>query len=194
MFALFNRAHPTPVLDSERLRLVPPSRSHFPEWAALREESRAFLQPWEPVWQDDELTRHAFLSRCRRARADAAAGSAHVFFIVERQSDRITGGITLGNIRLGVAQSAQIGYWMGERFAGRGLMREAVSRLVGYAFDDLGLHRLEAACIPGNQRSIKVLTSNGFTQEGLLKSYLKINGKWDDHLLFARISGVTVSK
>ncbi len=99
------------------------------------------------------------------------------------------GGITLGHIRYGVAMNGHIGYWMGAQHAGKGLMQDAVLALVTYAFERLGLHRLEAACIPGNERSIRVLEKTGFTREGLLKSYLKINGEWQDHLLFARISG-----
>ena len=191
MFAFLQGKHPTPVLDGVRIRLAPPVPGHFEEWLRLRLESRAFLQPWEPVWTEDELTKASFRDRCRRARLDAQYGSSHVFLVFERQSGNICGGITLGNIRSGVAQSAQIGYWMGEKHAGRGLMQDAVNRLSNHAFKDLGLHRLEAACIPGNERSIRVLQKCGFNQEGLLKSYLKINGRWEDHLLFARISGET---
>ena len=73
-------------------------------------------------------------------------------------------------------------------------MTDAVRTLVQYGFDRLDLHRLEAACIPGNLRSVRVLEKAGFAREGLLKSYLKINGQWQDHLLFARISGVTDGK
>lgn len=126
----------------------------------------------------------------RRAKSDIRSGSANVFFIFENVSDRLVGGITLGHMRHGVAMSGQIGYWIGEPYAGKGYMTDAVRTLVRYGFEKLDLHRLEAACIPGNLRSIRVLEKAGFTQEGLLKSYLKINGQWQDHLLFARISGV----
>ena len=124
-----------------------------------------------------------------RAYNDARDGSAHVFFIFDQNSHALLGGITLGHIRYGVAMNGHIGYWMGEPHAGKGLMQDAVLTLVQHAFGTLGLHRLEAACIPGNERSIRVLEKTGFTREGLLKSYLKINGEWQDHLLFARISG-----
>jgi [ribosomal protein S5]-alanine N-acetyltransferase len=175
--------------SGERVYLRPPHRSDFHQWAALRDKSRAFLQPWEPVWAGDELSRSAFRSRVGRALNDARDGSAHVFFIFDRNSHDLLGGITLGHIRYGVAMNGHIGYWMGEQHAGKGLMQDAVLALVAYGFDRLGLHRLEAACIPGNERSIRVLEKTGFTREGLLKSYLKINGEWQDHLLFARISG-----
>ena len=76
------------------------------------------------------------------------------------------------------------GYWIGERYAGKGLMLEGLQLLVGHAFQTLRLHRVEAACIPDNRRSIRVLEKAGFQREGLLRSYLRINGVWQDHLLF----------
>jgi [ribosomal protein S5]-alanine N-acetyltransferase len=186
---LFSRPHPTAAGDLVYIR--PPHRNDFREWAALREQSRSFLVPWEPVWASDELTIAAFKARLRRAKDDAKSGSALVFFVFEIASNRLVGGITLGHIRHGVAMSAQIGYWVGEPFAGKGYMTDAVRTLARHSFTKLGLHRLEAACIPSNLRSVRVLEKAGFAQEGLLKSYLKINGQWQDHLLFARISGVT---
>ena len=182
-------ARPPATATGERVYIRPPHRGDFRQWAALRDESRAFLQPWEPVWASDELTRPAFRSRVTKARDDAASGSAFVFFIFDKQSHALIGGITLGHIRYGVSMNGHIGYWMGEPHAGKGLMQDAVLALVDHAFNRLCLHRLEAACIPGNERSIRVLEKTGFRREGLLKSYLKINGEWQDHLLFARISG-----
>ena len=175
--------------SGEQIYIRPPHRSDFLQWSALRDSSRAFLQPWEPVWASDELTRSSFRSRVIRARNDAKDGSSVVFFIFDKQNHTLIGGITLGHIRYGVAMNGHIGYWMGEPHAGKGLMQDAVLTLVDYAFNTLRLHRLEAACIPGNERSIRVLEKTGFRREGLLKSYLKINGEWQDHLLFARISG-----
>ena len=172
-----------------RVYIRPPHRSDFKQWAALRDNSRSFLQPWEPVWSSDELTRPAFRARVKRAGSEAKDGSALVFFIFDRLSHALIGGITLGHIRYGVAMNGHIGYWMGEPHSGKGLMQDAVLTLVDHAFNRLSLHRLEAACIPGNERSIRVLEKTGFKREGLLKSYLKINGEWQDHLLFARISG-----
>ena len=98
------------------------------------------------------------------------------------------GGIAIGNIRYGVAQSAQIGYWMGEPYAGKGFMQDAMDTLVSHAFGTMRLHRIEAACIPRNARSIRVLEKAGFTREGLLRSYLCINGTWQDHFIYALIA------
>jgi [ribosomal protein S5]-alanine N-acetyltransferase len=183
-------ARPPATFSGERVYIRPPHRRDYPEWAALRDASRNFLQPWEPVWARDELSRGAYQSRVRRAKSDAQQGLGHVFFIFDSRTHALIGGITIGHIRHGVSMSGQIGYWMGEPYAGKGLMQDAVLALVRYGFETLGLHRLEAACIPGNLRSVAVLEKTGFEREGLLKSYLNINGQWQDHLLFARISGV----
>ncbi|TIX06559.1 MAG: GNAT family N-acetyltransferase, partial [Mesorhizobium sp.] len=155
--------------------------------SVLRGESRAFLEPWEPRWNPDELDRTAWRHRLSRYREDYAQGTAIAFFIFEEGSGKLVGGITLGNIRHGVAQSGHIGYWIGERYSGRGLMTDAVKVVTRFAFDTLRLHRIEAACIPDNARSIRVLEKAGFRREGLLRSYLRINGIWQDHYLYARI-------
>ncbi|WP_428674636.1 GNAT family N-acetyltransferase, partial [Roseibium sp.] len=85
-------------------------------------------------------------------------------------------------------QAVTLGYWMGEPFAGNGYMTEAVAVAVRYAFDELRLHRVEAACIPDNTRSIRLLEKAGFEREGLMRSYLKIDGRWCDHFLYARFA------
>jgi ribosomal-protein-alanine N-acetyltransferase len=178
----------SPALKGERVALRLPVPGDYREWAALRGESRAFLEPWEPRWSPEELDRHAWRHRIHRYRDDYAQGLAIAFFIFERGSGKLAGGITLGNIRHGVSQSAHVGYWIGERFGGRGLMTEAVKLVSRFAFDTLRLHRIEAACIPENARSIRVLEKAGFRREGLLRSYLRINGIWQDHYLYARIA------
>jgi len=176
-----------PALKGEKVTLRLPLTSDYNEWAALRRESRNFLERWEPRWTPDELDRAAWRHRIGRYREDHAQGTAIAFFIIEKEHGRLAGGITLGNIRHGVAQSGHIGYWMGERYAGRGLMTDAVKVLSRFAFDTLRLHRIEGACIPDNARSIRVLEKAGFSREGLLRSYLRINGIWQDHYLYARI-------
>ena len=177
-----------PSLTGDRVMLRIPVTSDYREWSSLRRESRAFLEPWEPRWAPDELERSAWRLRVRRNRSEHAAGSAIAFLIFDRQCDCLVGGITLGNIRYGVSQSAQIGYWMGERYAGKGLMQDAIRVLLSHAFGTMRLHRVEAACIPGNTRSIRVLEKAGFTREGLLRSYLRINGIWQDHFIYALIA------
>jgi len=177
-----------PALRDERVFLRMPETSDYREWAALRAASRQFLEPWEPRWAADELDWAAWRQRLARYREDAAQGSAAAFFIYEAATGSLVGGITIGNIRYGVAQSGQIGYWVGERHAGKGYMLASLRLVSRHAFDTLKLHRIEAACIPGNQRSIRVLEKAGFHREGLLRSYLRINGTWHDHFLYALIA------
>ncbi|MBA8876876.1 GNAT family N-acetyltransferase [Phyllobacterium myrsinacearum] len=174
-------------LQGERLYLRAPQVSDYRAWASLRAQSRDFLTPWEPLWSDDDLERSAFRHRIRHYDDEAAAGTAHPFFLFHNSDSRLLGGITLGNIRRGVGQNGMIGYWTGAPYAGQGYMGEALRLLITHAFTKVRLHRLEAACIPSNERSIRLLEKAGFQREGLLRSYLKINGMWQDHLLFSLI-------
>ena len=103
------------------------------------------------------------------------------------EDDVLVGGLTLSHVRRGVAQSATLGYWMGRPYAGRGHMSAAVAALVPFAFQTLRLHRVEAACVPTNQPSIRLLETNGFEREGYARRYLCINGTWADHYLYARV-------
>ncbi|MEP7457147.1 GNAT family protein [Phyllobacterium sp. SB3] len=176
-----------PPLQGERLYLRPPQLSDYKAWATLRAQSRDFLVPWEPLWALDDLERSAFRHRIRHYDEEAAAGTAYPFFLFRNNDSRLVGGITLGNIRRGVGQNGMIGYWVGQPFAGQGYMYEALRLVIPYAFTKLRLHRLEAACIPSNERSIRLLEKAGFQREGLLRSYLKINGMWQNHLLFSLV-------
>lgn len=178
-----------PALKGDRVTLRLPQSSDYREWAALRAASRSFLEPWEPRWASDELERSAWRQRLARYTEDHACGTALPLFIFENEKGALIGGITLGNIRYGVAQTGQIGYWIGERYAGRGLMLEALGLLTSHAFETLRLHRIEAACIPDNHRSLRLLEKAGFRREGLLRSYLRINGMWQDHYLYALVVG-----
>jgi ribosomal-protein-alanine N-acetyltransferase len=188
MIALPFRGTRQPVISGETVFLRYPEFADHAEWAALRAESESFLRPWEPAWPSDDLQRSAFRGRIRRYNQEVAAGTGFPFFICSRKSGAILGGITLGNVRMGVAQSGQIGYWIGAAHKGKGVMSEALTLVCGHAFSTIGLHRLEAACIPDNTRSIRILEKAGFAREGYLRSYLKINGVWRDHVLYARIN------
>lgn len=189
MFGLAFLRRTGPLLAGGKVTLRPPRMRDFDEWAALRSESRSFLEPWEPRWAHDEFEPAVWRQRIRRYRSDLASSASVTFFVFDNASGALAGGITVGNIRRGAAQSANIGYWMGERHAGRGLMAEALQLVVQHCFGTLRLHRLEAACIPGNNRSVRVLEKAGFQREGLLRSYLNINGAWQDHHLYALVAG-----
>ena len=174
------------AISGAQVALRPPVAADFEVWAKLRHDSRNFLVPWEPTWAPDELSKEAFRRRLRRYSQAARDGSGHVFFVFDKKAGALVGGCQLSNIRQGVAQSAAtLGYWMGERYAGRGLMTDAVVTLTKYCLTKLGLHRIEAACLPDNIASRRVLAKAGFVEEGTARKYLKINGQWRDHVLFA---------
>ncbi len=175
-------------LDGGGVILRAPRVRDYEAWSSLRRQSRAFLQPWEPLWPSDDLERSAFRRRLATYSREIDAGTAYPFFIFDARDDRLTGAITLSNIRRGVAQTGTVGYWIGQSYASQGRMTAALRTLADFAFRGLGLHRLEAACVPDNEASRKVLLKAGFENEGRARAYLKINGAWRDHLLFGMIS------
>jgi ribosomal-protein-alanine N-acetyltransferase len=174
-----------PVLKGQRIFLRLPQMTDYPAWSALRAASRKFLTPWEPLWPPDDLSRSAYRARMKRYGRDVQDDAAYPFFLFLAESGALCGGLTLSNLRRGVSQTATLGYWIGEPYARRGLMKEAVLSLLPFAFDHLALHRVEAACLPHNSASIRLLKACGFTEEGYARQYLRINGDWHDHLLFA---------
>lgn len=111
-------------------------------------------------------------------------GTAWPLFIFDGEDEALLGAVTLSNIRRGVAETGTLGYWVGQPHAGRGVGTTAVRAMLAYAFGPLKLHRVEAACLPTNYASRRVLEKAGFRHEGLARAYLKINGRWADHLLF----------
>jgi ribosomal-protein-alanine N-acetyltransferase len=176
-----------PAIMGEGVTLRAPQNADYSEWAALREASRDFLTPWEPTWPADDLTRAAFRRRIRRYSEDQRSDLAYPFFIFRKSDQVLVGGLTLANIRRGCAQAGSLGYWMGAPYARHGHMTAAVTALIPFAFGTLRLHRIEAACIPANAASIRLLEKTGFRREGFARQYLCIDGVWQDHLLYARL-------
>src|SRR6185312_1327744 len=174
-----------PVLQGDGVVLRYPEMSDYPQWAKLRGDSRAFLAAWEPTWADDELTRAAFRRRLRRYQREIRNDLAYPFLVFRNTDKALIGGCTLTNVRRGVTQSAAIGYWIGAGYARQGHMYAALRPVLPFVFGVLGLHRLEAACIPENVPSRRLLLKLGFREEGLARRYLQINGEWRDHILFA---------
>ncbi len=174
-------------IETERMTLRPPSHSDFRAWAALRTDSRDFLTPWEPTWSTDHLTRKAFTNRVYWAQRSVAGGTAVPLFLIRRGDDILLGAITLDNIRRGPAQAGTLGYWIGAPHARQGFMREAIEAVVHYGFAELDISRVEAACLPENAASRGVLEKSGFKYEGVAQSYLQINGRWRNHVLYANL-------
>lgn len=206
---------PAPIVRGTRVMLRAPVMADYPAWIELRALSRSHLTVWEPSWSRDELTQTAFRRRVRHYQRESREdlGYAYLVFAAPqpatasarglenldagrlvgikpslRVSPTLVGGVTLTNVRRGVTQAATLGYWLGSPFVGRGLMHDALFALLPFAFDVLRLHRVEAAVMPSNAASLRVLARLGFTREGLARQYLKINGKWEDHLFFALLA------
>ncbi len=176
-------------VETERMTLRLPEHGDWRQWTDLREASAAFLAQWEPVWATDHLTRRAFTNRVYWAQRAEAQGTALPMLLIRREDNRLLGALTLDNIRRGPSQAGTLGYWIGQPFARHGYMREAILALTHHAFTNLDLSRMEAACLPENAPSRGVLEKCGFKYEGVAQSYLQINGRWRNHVLYANLRG-----
>lgn len=174
-------------IETERLTLRLPAHGDFRVWAELRDESRAFLEPWEPSWSTDHLTRKNFTNRVYWAQRASSGGTALPLVLIRRKDQALVGAITIDNIRRGPAQAATVGYWIGAPYARRGLMSEALRGVIHHCFSTLDLSRLESACLPENLASRGVLEKCGYKYEGVAQSYLQINGRWRNHVLYANL-------
>ena len=174
-------------LFTERLQLRLPEKSDYAAWSRLRGMSENFLKPWEPSWAPYHLSRGDFDQRVALARKSFEGGTAIPLLILRQRDQFLVGGIALENIRLGPSQSATVGYWTGKPFVRNGYMKEALSAVVHYAFAEIGLSRIEAACLPMNKPSRRLLESSGFKYEGVAQSYLEIDGRWRNHVLYANL-------
>jgi ribosomal-protein-alanine N-acetyltransferase len=181
------RRRPKLAIETERMTLRLPLHEDYRHWAGLRETSAAFLQPWEPAWSSDHLTRKSFSARVYWAQRTSSEESALPLFLIRREDQRLLGAVTLDNIRRGPAQAGTIGYWIGQSYARNGYMREAVVALIHYAFTRLDLSRIESACLPENTPSRGLLEKCGYKYEGVAQSYLQINGRWRNHVLYANL-------
>ncbi|MCF3640142.1 GNAT family N-acetyltransferase [Rhizobium sp. TRM95111] len=188
VFRFLSRQSDAFELADEHHLLRLPRYADYRQWYPLRSESRRFLEPWEPTWRGDELTEGAFRSRVNRNEQEYESGQAVPLLLFSRPEQVLLGGITIGYIRRGSAQCCMIGYWMGEPHAGKGHMLAALRLVIPHIFGPLQLHRIEAACIPDNVRSIRLLEKAGFQREGYLREYLKINGEWRDHVMYSLLA------
>ena len=185
MLQLFRPRSATVRLTGPRVYIRPPQIGDQRAWLALRRDSRSFLEPYEPAWPHDALTPVAFRRRLRRMQSEWQSESSYGFFIFDRDTDELLGGITIANVRRGVIQSATVGYWIGEPHKRRGYMFESLLLCLDFAFKSLDLHRVEAACLLDNEPSRGLLQKCGFRYEGQAREYLCIAGKWQDHETFA---------
>lgn len=173
---------------TERLALRLPRPNDVAEMRRAMRKNDAHLRPWSvaPAAGEDPASLAAVSAAVLRHRREWKRGQAFVMLILPRGDNRVViGRIALGGVLRGAFQNAYLGYWLDEEHQGRGLMTEAVRAATSFAFTAAGLHRLQAAVMPSNQASLRVLDKVGYRREGLAERYLCIAGKWEDHLLFA---------
>ena len=176
------------VLHGTKVFLRSPEFRDWREWSELRKFNMEYLKPWEPAWSPYELERSYFVKRVKFFDKLSNRDKAYSYLIFQNDKNKLIGEININNIQRGVVQSCSIGYWISEKKMGLGLMSEAITLIKKFSFDDLELHRIEAACLQKNERSLNTLKTNQFNVEGLAKKYLKINGKWQDHILLSCIN------
>ncbi len=174
----------SPCFTTDRLIIQPPAKNDYRDWSKTRQKNEKFLKPFEPKWPKDCLSKEFYYHRLARQAKDRNAGFGAYFFLKHRDTKKIIGGLNLNNIQMGAARHASLGYWLSQDMQGQGYMSEALGEITGHSFEMIGLRRLNAACLPDNERSIKMLLNLGFEEEGYAKNYFEINGRWQDHRLF----------
>ena len=175
-------------LAGPRVMLRPLEVGDFEAWREIRIRSREWLEAWEPLPElgspDPVADRDAFRARCgaweRQRQFDSAYG-----FGVLLHDGTLLGEVSLGSVLRGPFQSSFIGYWIDEKHAGNGYIPEGVALVIRYGFDTLGLHRMEAAIVPRNEKSRRVAEKLGLRDEGTARQFLQIRGVWEDHVRYA---------
>ncbi len=172
------------TLEGFRVRLRPPVLSDYPHWNEVRLRNKDYLTPFEPRWNPKALEKEFFRRKLARQQKDWEQDRGYSFLILNKADDTLIGGVNINHVCRGSAQNASLGYWIDEDLQGQGLMTESLRLIIEYSFSILKLHRLSAATMPHNARSISVLKRLGFVEEGFAKRYIQINGTWEDHVLF----------
>ncbi len=179
------------LIETERLRLQSLTPRYTDVVLAYYERNVEFFRPWLPTYGADFFSEKFHKMWLMRDEEQMRAGRQLKLFIFEREDKKMTqiiGDISFSNIIMGVFRSCFVGYKMDRQENGKGYMTEALAHATQYMFEERKLHRVEANIMPRNLPSQRVVEKLGFEREGLSKSYLKINGKWEDHLRYALIN------
>lgn len=176
-----------PHLAGRRVQLRPMMASDFPSWQEVRRRNAVWLLPWEARRQAGQAdvveSRRAFEARCEAVDRERANGSAFRFGVFV--GGKLIGEMNLGSVQRGAFQNVYVGYWIDEAHAGQGLTPEALVVAFRFAFEDLGLHRVQVSIIPRNAASRRVAEKLKLRDEGIAERYLEINGVWEDHVRYA---------
>ncbi|MBI4614448.1 MAG: GNAT family N-acetyltransferase [Planctomycetes bacterium] len=159
-----------------------------PDWNAFRDLERTnedWLAPWIPTPGPDRYSRERFVRQVRAAREQARQGTYHRLGIFLAEGMDLVGSVTLSGVIHGAMWGCHAGYWIASEHAGQGLMPEALCLAFDFAFRDLSLHRVQLAIMPRNVASRRVAEKLGLRDEGIARGYLKIAGKWEDHVRYA---------
>jgi [ribosomal protein S5]-alanine N-acetyltransferase len=176
---------PGAVEVGRRVFIRPPTVRDLDDFLALVRASRTRLRPWV----DPPADRRAFTAYLRRSRRPTESA----FLVCRREDEAIAGVINVSQIFLGAFRSAYLGYYAGAPFMGKGYMSEGLWLVLRHAFSELGLHRLEANIQPANRASIRLVRRLGFRREGFSPRYLKVFGRWRDHVRWA-VTGEDVQR
>jgi [ribosomal protein S5]-alanine N-acetyltransferase len=185
------RSKREPPLRGRRVVLRPLEPGDWEAWRSVRIRSRDWVEPWEPLAEpgmpDPVVDREAFRQRCgawdRQRQFDTAYG-----FGLLLTDGTLVGEVSLGSVLRGPFQSCFMGYWVDVDHAGLGLVPEGVAVVMRFGFEDLGLHRIEAAIVPRNTKSRRVVEKLGLREEGTASRFLQIRGVWEDHVRYAMTS------
>lgn len=172
------------TLVRDDIRLRPMRYSDATRWREVRQRNREWLVPWDatvpPGTEDRPAT---FREVVRTMRRQAKRGASLPFALEVDQ--HFAGQVTVNNVVRGSAQMASIGYWLDQRYAGRGVMPRAVALVIDHCFFEVGLHRIEIAIRPENSNSLRVVEKLGLGEVGFAPRFLHIDGQWRDHRVFA---------
>ncbi len=178
---------PSPgLIKGQHIDLEPLSAQHPQDVTQYMLRNSSFFKEYSPTWPADYLSESYWQRKIWASSQDWQNDSAYRFVI--KLSQEIVGHINLTQTFRGPFQNTFLGYALDQDFQGRGFMKEAVGLITDFAFDKLNLHRIQANTLVDNIASQKVLLANNFHEEGLAKNYLEINGRWQDHKMYARLN------
>ncbi len=172
-------------LEHEGIEMRPLRAEHAEALLQLRLDNRDYMQIYEPIRPDHYWTFETQREMLEQGEQSFQAGTGYVFGMFTLDTGQLVGRIELSGVARGPFQNASVGYFVDQQHHGRGYATSALGWVTNYAFQEAGLHRIQAGVMPWNQPSQRVLEKARFRKEGLAERYLYINGKWEDHVLYA---------
>jgi [ribosomal protein S5]-alanine N-acetyltransferase len=175
-------------LETSRLVLRPAHAAMIPALVACLRRNQAHLAPWEPMRDGGAGSLARVATLVERDRRLWRHDQQYALIVTARAGGAPIGRVSFSGVHRGGHQGAFVGYWIDAAEEGKGLASEALDAALGFAFYTAKLHRIQAAIMPHNVRSLALIRRIGFREEGLAKGYLNIDGAWRDHLLFAKLA------